>query len=64
VTFNFKFIEETPRARCYESKKIGRFWIPRSIVKKTLKFADGVHEVEVPDWFAEEKGLTKEGEKV
>lgn len=65
MTFTFKFIEESPRARCYESKKIGRFWIPRSVVKRTLKFPEeGVHEIDIPDWKAEELGLTKEGEKV
>jgi len=64
MKFVFKFIEETTRARCYESKKIGRFWIPRSVVTKTLKFTQtGLHEIDIPDWKAEELGLTKDGEK-
>jgi hypothetical protein len=64
MIFCFKFIEETPLARHYESKKIGRFWIPRTIVKHTTKHPEGMHEIDLPEWKATELGLMKAGVKI
>lgn len=64
MTFVFKFIRETDAAREYESKKIGRFWLPRSIVSRTLKHPEGLHEIEIPEWKSDELGLTQAGVKL
>lgn len=62
MTINLKFIHETDSARLYERKDGEQIWIPESVVKSTLKHSakEGeapVHELEVEDWFAQQRGL-------
>lgn len=56
------FIRETEKARLYERQNGQQLWIPRSVIKTTLKHprnSDGfqVHELDIEPWFARTKGM-------
>lgn len=63
MTIRLNFIRETPKARLYSTSQGDEFWIPRSVIHKTLKFpprstdlldmAMEVHELEIEDWWWE-----------
>ncbi len=58
------FIRETDKARYYSKIPPARnpgpedcLWIPRSVCSHTSKQPDGMHIVDVDDWFAEKEKL-------
>ena len=58
------FIRETYLARLYSKLPPERHpcpedevWLPRSQIERTPKYPDGRHEVTLPDWLGEKKGL-------
>jgi hypothetical protein len=59
LTLNLKFIRETELAREYENSKGRRQWIPKSVCKKTLKWTNGIHEVEIEDWWLQKNPFEK-----
>ncbi len=51
MIIRLNFIHETDKARLYEDKEHEEFWIPRSVVSSTTKFPNGVHELNIEDWW-------------
>ena len=55
MTLRLKFLRETEKARLYEFKDGCSLWIPRSVVKSTMKMRDAndnpVHELNIEDWW-------------
>ena len=62
VRFNFNFNHMNIRllylrdsnsglARQYETSSGERFWIPRSVITKCLRFGNGVHDLTIEDWW-------------
>jgi hypothetical protein len=61
MTLRLEFITETGAARRYRTAAGREFWIPRSCVTRTLKFSNGVHEIDLEDWKAKDLGLLDSG---
>ena len=63
MTLRLYFITETEKARLYARKPkeqaapSDRVWIPKAQCLSTLRFPNGLHEIEVSDAFAEWKVL-------
>lgn len=57
MTIRLELVKETDSARLYRTKDGREFWLPRSIINRTLKWPNGVHEVDIPDWKAKELEL-------
>ncbi len=61
MTLRLELIRETDKARQYQFKDGTQLWIPRSVVKSTVKFprdkADlskpEIHELNIEDWWWE-----------
>ena len=63
MTLRLTFLRETEKARLYRFKDGTSIWIPRSVVKSTVKFpsaglndlvehaTETVHEINVEDWW-------------
>ncbi|HEU4344046.1 MAG TPA: hypothetical protein VFU31_21025 [Candidatus Binatia bacterium] len=59
ITVTLEFRAETDLARCYRFKDGTEVWLPRSIIKRTVKFPDSnLHQIELPEWKARQLGLT------
>lgn len=64
VTVQLWFVRETDAARLYTkippSRNPGKrdeVWLAKSQIEGTVKFPDGRHEVKIPEWMAEKKGI-------
>lgn len=57
MTVTLQLIRETELARLYRTDDGREFWIARDIVERTLKYPDGRHVFELPDWKAKELNL-------
>ncbi len=63
ATITMWLLRETEKARFYSQVRLDRrpdegdgIWVPKSIIEHTSK--RGIeHDVTLPDWFIEEKGL-------
>jgi gluconate kinase len=57
------FVKETEKARLYRNSAGAQHWIPRSVIRNTLKHphpdkgGDEIHELDIESWFARTKGL-------
>jgi hypothetical protein len=56
MTLKLYLVRETERARQFEKPGKGRLWVPRSVCRRTLKFAPEagkprLTEVEIEDWW-------------
>jgi hypothetical protein len=65
MTIRLTFIRETSLARLYSDSLGEEFWVPKSVVRSTVKFKptnldplamqNEVHEIEVEDWWWDQK---------
>ena len=51
MTIRLNFLRETYKARLYEDKNHEEFWIPKSVVRSTLKWPNNVHELSIEEWW-------------
>lgn len=63
MKLRFHFIRETADARLYRNKAGEEFWVPRSVIERTLKWpavdlsTPPVHELEIEDWWCEKNKI-------
>jgi len=57
------FIRETEAARLLRNNAGAEFWVPRSVIDRTLKWpakelnTPPIHELEIQDWWCEKNNL-------
>lgn len=63
MKLRYFFLRETEAARLYRNAAGREFWIPRSVINRTLKHPPKelaippIHEMEIEDWWLEKNEL-------